>query len=405
MSKTKPKSDALTFHPACLAFPELPEDELQALAADIKKHGLLNDITLLDKQILEGRSRYKACKLARVKPRFVEWAGTGSPTEWVISQNLIRRHLTSSQRAVVALELLPLLEAEAKERKRLSCGRGKKSVQKLGHSSINGRAAESAARITHSNLFYVTSAKTIKKQAPELIDDIRDGRLTIPDANLLAKLPRPQRKGIRRQIEQGKLVNGSVRARIEDELIQRDKVIGPDGKYCPNYWSRTEHPTDRNQNYQTPICAIKPLLKHLPKSWAIWEPCCGGGNISGYLQDQGRTVIATDIKTGHDFLTWQPRKHWDCVVTNPPHRHMTAFLRRCFELKKPFALLLPLSVLEGRERHRLFRDHGVELLMFDRRVEYEPEHNGSQRGDIPFASIWVCHALLPKPLMFVELVE
>src|SRR5271166_4657172 len=71
--KTKIESDSLTFHPACLAFPELSEDELQALAADIKKHGLLNDITLLNKQILEGRSRYKACKIAGVKPRFVEW--------------------------------------------------------------------------------------------------------------------------------------------------------------------------------------------------------------------------------------------------------------------------------------------------------------------------------------------
>ena len=217
--KTKTKSDSLTYHPACLAFPELPDDELQALAADIKKHGLLNAITLLNKQILEGRSRYKACKIAGVKPRFVEWAGTGSPTEWVISQNLIRRHLTSSQRAVVALELLPLLEAEAKERMRLSCGRGKKGAKQIVHPFSNGRAAEAAARMTHSNLSYVTSAKTIKKQAPELIDDIRDGQLTIPDAKMLAKLPRPQRKGIQRQIEQGQLVNGSVRGRIE-EMIQ-----------------------------------------------------------------------------------------------------------------------------------------------------------------------------------------
>ncbi len=50
--------------------------------------------------------------LAGVKPRFVEWDGKGSPVEWVISENLIRRHLTSSQRAVIALDLLPLLEKE-----------------------------------------------------------------------------------------------------------------------------------------------------------------------------------------------------------------------------------------------------------------------------------------------------
>ena len=199
-SKTKTGPDSLTFHPACLAFPELPEDELQALANDIKKHGLLNDITLLNKQILEGRSRYKACKIAGVKPRFEEWEGTGSPTEWVISQNLIRRHLTSSQRAVVALELLPLLEAEAKDRQRLSCGRGKKGVKKDTVSFGNGRAAEAAAKLTHSNFSYVAAAKAVKEQAPELLDDIRAGRLTIPDAKTLAKLPNAKRKNVRARL-------------------------------------------------------------------------------------------------------------------------------------------------------------------------------------------------------------
>ncbi len=39
--------------------------------------------------------------------RFVEWQGKGSPLRWVISDNMVRRHLTSSQKAVLALELLP----------------------------------------------------------------------------------------------------------------------------------------------------------------------------------------------------------------------------------------------------------------------------------------------------------
>src|SRR5664279_5056175 len=106
-------------HPACRLFPQLGNEELHELAADIKAHGLLNDVVLCKGQILDGRNRYLACGIAKVKPTFVEWKGKGSPLEWVISENLIRRHLTSSQRAVLALDLLPLLEKEARKRQTL----------------------------------------------------------------------------------------------------------------------------------------------------------------------------------------------------------------------------------------------------------------------------------------------
>ena len=120
-----------SLHPICLMFPELPDWELQPLADDIKAKGLLHPIVLYKGKILDGRNRYKACKLAGVKPCFTEWKGKGSPLEWVVSENLIRRHLTSSQRAVLALDILPLLEKEAAQRQRLSGGRGKKVAKKF----------------------------------------------------------------------------------------------------------------------------------------------------------------------------------------------------------------------------------------------------------------------------------
>ena len=181
------------FHPACLLFPQLPEAELRALAEDIRQNGLLNSIITLGKEILDGRNRFIACGMAGVKPRFEEWKSEGSPTEWVISQNLFRRHLTSSQKAVVAFGLLPLLEGEAKERQRLSQGRGKKGGKKLPTFSANGKATEVAARIAKTNAAYVAAVKTIHDQAPELIEEIRNGTVIVPDAAEIAKLPKPQR--------------------------------------------------------------------------------------------------------------------------------------------------------------------------------------------------------------------
>ena len=158
-------------------------------------------------QVLDGRNRLAACKIAKVKPTFIEWNGTGSPVEWVISENLIRRHLTSSQRAVIAADLLPLLEQEAKNRQRLSQGRGKKVAQSLATSS--GKASVAAARIARTNSTYVETVKAISKAAPELIEKVRNGDLSIPDAKRLSEIPDQKHAELLKQVN-GKSHNGEI---------------------------------------------------------------------------------------------------------------------------------------------------------------------------------------------------
>ncbi len=166
----------LNYHPACLLFPPMGEQEIQELAADINERGLLNPVVLFEGKVLDGRSRLAACKIAGVKPRFIEWDGQGSPTEWVLSQNLFRRHLTSSQRAMVAYQMLPMLEKEAKERQRLSRGRGMTGKKRPTFSS-NGKASQVAARITKTNENYVKAIKAISADTPDLMAAIRSGKL------------------------------------------------------------------------------------------------------------------------------------------------------------------------------------------------------------------------------------
>lgn len=188
------KIQRFALHPACKLFPKLGETELNELADDIKQNGLQNSIVLLDGKILDGRNRFAACKIADVQPRFEQWKGKGSPVEWVISQNLMRRHLTASQRAVVALDLLPLLEKEAKERQRLSRGRGKKVAQECATFSENGngKASAVAARIVRSSARYVEMVKQISLDAPELIEQLRLGELNISQAKRMATIQQQQ---------------------------------------------------------------------------------------------------------------------------------------------------------------------------------------------------------------------
>lgn len=203
------RSRSLKCHPICLLFPELPKQELNDLAADIKEKGLFNAIVLYEGKILDGRNRYNACLIAGVEPRFVEWSG-GSPLEWVVSENLVRRHLSSSQRAVLALDLLPLLEKDAAQRQRLSNGRGKKVAKKLanvekeggnGGGSVGGKSSKAAARMTKTNSTYIEAAKSIHKLAPEILEKVRSGVLKIPDAHKLAKLPDKERKRVLAMID------------------------------------------------------------------------------------------------------------------------------------------------------------------------------------------------------------
>jgi ParB-like chromosome segregation protein Spo0J len=113
------------YHPAAALFPLMDMDgpEFGELVADIYEHGLLQSIVLHEGKILDGRNRYRACQHAGFEPRFEEWNGE-SPTAYVLSLNLHRRHLTDGQRAAIAVEAMERIEAEAREAQRRAGAHG-----------------------------------------------------------------------------------------------------------------------------------------------------------------------------------------------------------------------------------------------------------------------------------------
>jgi hypothetical protein len=120
----------ISSHAAAELFPFMSDEELGELAADIRAHGLLEPIVLLDGLVLDGRNRLRACEASGVEPRFVDWDGSGDPALWVISKNLKRRHLDTSQRSRIAPKLLEYYAAAAKERQKESGG-DRKSADRL----------------------------------------------------------------------------------------------------------------------------------------------------------------------------------------------------------------------------------------------------------------------------------
>jgi hypothetical protein len=95
------------FHELCQIFPRCTDEELQLLVSDIRENGLLTPITLYEEKILDGRNRYLACQMLNIEPDYVEFDGN-DPLPFVVSRNLCRRHLSESQRAMVAAAIIEL---------------------------------------------------------------------------------------------------------------------------------------------------------------------------------------------------------------------------------------------------------------------------------------------------------
>ena len=160
---------------------------------------------------------------------------------------------------------------------------------------------------------------------------------------------------------------------------------------------------DKQDHFDTPSYAVSPLLPYINPKWTVWEPTdtTGKSEITKVLRKHGCRVISTS-QNEFDFLRTKPTFHYDCIVSNPPYSIKNDFISRCTELyewnRKPWALLLPLSALEGVERGKIFRTMGIDfrLMIFDRRVEFSD-------GSVWFNTSWFCCGLLPHQLIFAEL--
>jgi hypothetical protein len=142
----------------------------------------------------------------------------------------------------------------------------------------------------------------------------------------------------------------------------------------------------KENEFQTPKEALIPLISYIKKEWNIWECACGNGNIVNNLLEIGFNIFGSDILTGQDFLNYNPSIDYDCIITNPPYSIKDKFIYRCYELKKPFALLMPYSALETEKRQRLYRKYGLELILFNKRIDFLKKDQN--KGKPYFATAW-----------------
>jgi N6-adenosine-specific RNA methylase IME4/ParB-like chromosome segregation protein Spo0J len=169
------------FHPLANIFPLIEGADFENLVADIKANGLNDSIVLHDEKILDGRNRYRACREAGIEPRFVPLEDGKDPVAFVVSANLARRHLSESQRAMAAVELATF-----------GHGGDRRSSGKFA-----GWSQERAAKDLNVSERSVRTAVEVKEHgAPELVQAVRRGDVSVSAAADVATLPVSEQVGI-----------------------------------------------------------------------------------------------------------------------------------------------------------------------------------------------------------------
>jgi hypothetical protein len=187
------------YHPYADLFPLMGGDELAALAADIAANGLREKIVRHEGKVLDGRNRLRACELADVDPRFADYEGD-DPLGFVVSKNLHRRHLTESQRAMVAGRLANLQAPKSGTRKAVTA-----AAESL---SVSPRSVDAARKVEADGV-------------PELADAVEKGEVSVSAAAEVAKLPKAdQRKAVRSGL--GAIKDAAKKAKappVSEELV------------------------------------------------------------------------------------------------------------------------------------------------------------------------------------------
>lgn len=169
------------YHPVANLFPLIEGDAFQEFANDIAEHGLTHPVWYIDEDgvrlIVDGRNRFRACEARKVPIRWQKWEGAGSLVQWVISENLHRRHLKEGERAMLAARAIQLMEAEEEAAAKISGANLHPKPRPKGDTAAKAaKAANVSERLTKS------AKKIVEKGSEELKKAVDAGRMSVSEA-------------------------------------------------------------------------------------------------------------------------------------------------------------------------------------------------------------------------------
>lgn len=173
-------------HPLANVFPMMSSSEIDELAADIRENGLHEPVWLYGGRVIDGRNRLEACARANVEVRIREFLGAADELlPFVISLNLRRRHLSESQRGMVAANLANMPLGGAVYRSA--------NLQ----TEIAPVTQSDAADMLNVSARTVAAAVKVKNEAPpEVVQAVQAGEMSVSLAAEVVELPAEDRAAI-----------------------------------------------------------------------------------------------------------------------------------------------------------------------------------------------------------------
>lgn len=252
MSTTATESiGKFTVHPAASLFPLLEAEAFDELVASIRKHGIRQRVVTFDGVLVDGRNRVRAVeRLAEegvtvdLAPIELSLPAGESVADWVFSTNILRRHLTDDARAMIAANLLPMIEADNANRQKQSQFKKGESGNPSGQATTESSSPaprDRKAADARSTVGRVAEKANVSmdraRKATSLLKAIDEGTASPADADAVIAgrkplrdvAPKPSRKK-----RSGKKARGKTATAAPDT----DPVVNDFGKRWPRAWGK-----------------------------------------------------------------------------------------------------------------------------------------------------------------------
>lgn len=163
----------------------------------------------------------------------------------------------------------------------------------------------------------------------------------------------------------------------------------------------------KNDECYTPRYGVIPILKHIKNRFpiennkvTIWCPFDKeDSEFVKVFKENGYKVIASHIENGEDFYTYEPKEHWDCIISNSPFSKKRQIFKRAMSFNKPFALMFPMTWLNDAAPKEIFMEENkqMQMLMFNKRIKFL--NNGIVQNKITFSTGYLCWDFLLKDII------
>lgn len=275
----------LAFHPAAEIFPLLEGKDFDELCASIKEHGQQVPIQMLGDKILDGRNRYLACREIKEEPWTVTAElGDLTPLQFVLALNNERRHMTPSQKAMVAGRAREMFDAEAKER--MSKGgakngktEGVENLPPLPKAKARDAAGE-ALSVSGRSVDHAT--KVLKEGTPEVAKAVDDGKVAVSKAAKIAAKPKAEQPAaLAAEIEKKSKPKGKISGGATFDVAEIEAAAEADALPCP---SLPEGIAKRAEPYKRAVADLNRIKRDMK---AIAED----ETLGAYLRDKITRIV------------------------------------------------------------------------------------------------------------------